>query len=189
MAVIFLTVHGADLIDLRRPDRVIGDDEVQLAVVIVVEPGGGDTEDILRLPDSGALRNVGERAVAVVVVQRIASRVAEEQIFVAVVVVVAGSHTEAESEVLAEQAGTRSDILKRAVAAIAEQAIVETRIRLLHFGKLGAVGEEKVHAAVVVEIEGGHSAAHGLREILPAGEVIVRAVSEVGFGSDIDRKS
>ena len=118
-------------------------------------------------------------------VKDVASGVADEQILEAVVIIVAGGNSEAESEVFAEQPGARGDILEGAVAAVAQQAVVESGIGLLHFRQLGAVGEEKIHAAVVVEVEGGHSAAHGLREILPAGEVIVRPISEVGFGSDI----
>ena len=46
--------------------------------------------------DSGDLRDVGESSVAVVVVQRIAARCADEQIFVAVVVVVADRDPEVE---------------------------------------------------------------------------------------------
>jgi hypothetical protein len=70
MAIVFLAVCGADFVGLRGPDGVVGDDQIQLAVVVVVEPGGGDAQNILRLGDAGALGDVGESAVAVVVVKR-----------------------------------------------------------------------------------------------------------------------
>ncbi len=186
VAVVLAAVDGANDISLGRPDRVVGDDEVELAVVIVIEPCGSHAENVFRLAaNAGALRYVRERAVAVVVIKHVAPGVADKQVGEAVVVVVAGGHAETEPDVLAEQPGARRDVLESAVAAVAEQAIVEARIRLFELRQLGAVGEVEVHAAVVIKIERRDTAAHGLGEVFSAGEIVVAAISEIGLRRDV----
>src|SRR5215472_9958820 len=80
---------------LRRPIDVVGNHQVQFAVVVVIEPGG------TRGPPPGILHScvcghVGEGSVAVVVVENRTSIAEYEQVGESVVVVVSYGHTHPE---------------------------------------------------------------------------------------------
>ncbi len=49
IAVIFIALGGAAEVGLRSPDCVVGDDQIEQAIVVVVEPCGGDAQGIGRL--------------------------------------------------------------------------------------------------------------------------------------------
>jgi hypothetical protein len=72
-------------------------------------------------------RDVGERSVAVVVVERVAVHAAHEDVLVAVVVVVADG--DAGVVAGARQAGLRGDVLEVALAVVLEQAVGVLRRR------------------------------------------------------------
>ena len=84
----------AEGILVEIPDHVVGDEEVQPAVVVVVEPAGGDRPGLAELGmNSGHSRldrHVGEVPVAVVAVQRVSIDPRHVEILPAVVVVVRG---------------------------------------------------------------------------------------------------
>ena len=103
--------------------------------------------------DARRLGYIGEGSVSVVVVQNISPGATDEQVLVAIVVVVAYRDTEIEVQVLAQQTRLGRDILKSAVVPLFQEAVVVGRVGLLHFRQLRAVGEEDVHLAVVVVIE------------------------------------
>ena len=116
IAVEILVVHHAAKVDQRGPHGVVRNDQVQQAVVVVIEPGGGDAERVLRLDaNAGTGCHVGERAVPVVVIQRIPAGGAQEQILIAIVVVIANRDSEVEIEVRPGEAGFRRHIFKGAV--------------------------------------------------------------------------
>ncbi len=79
---------------------------------------------------AGLFRDVGECSIAVVAIQRAIAPVAHEQIFVAVVVVVAGADALPPSG--ARHAGFQRDIGERAVPIV----LVQTADRLWPFGKV-----------------------------------------------------
>ena len=181
VAVVFGAAHGATLVGLRRPGGVVIHDQIEQAVIVVVEPGGHHTQRAGRFAaDAGGRRHIGESAVAVVVVKRVAAGAGNEEVLVAVVIVVADGHAEVEIEILTGQARFDGDILECAVGFLLQEAVVKRRIGLFHFRKLGAVGEEDVQQAVVIEIEEGHAAAHGLRKIFVPLRAVVADVGEVG---------
>src|ERR1035438_7835807 len=102
IAVALAVFRRATDVGFRTPDRVIGDDQVEQTVVVIVEPRGRHAQGVGGLaPDAGALGDIGKRAVAIVVVQRVAPGVADEQIGIAVVVVIAHRHAKTEAEVFA----------------------------------------------------------------------------------------
>jgi len=68
-----------------------------------------------------------------------------------------------------------------------QQAVVIRAVGFLQVGEFCAVGEIDVEFAVVVEIEEGHAAAHGLREVLSAGEAVVGDVGDFRARSDVDK--
>ena len=59
-------IHGAEQIMLRRPLHVISDDQIEFAIVVIVDPGGAGAE-LVRAPEACRFRHVGERSIAVVV--------------------------------------------------------------------------------------------------------------------------
>ena len=67
--------------------EIVGDEEIEIAVAIVVDERGARAPP--GVADAGGLGDVGERAVAVVAVQRLRAERGHEEIEVAVVVVVA----------------------------------------------------------------------------------------------------
>src|SRR5580704_800461 len=132
-----------------------------MAVLVVVDPGaaGVPARFWAGLEEARALGDVGEGAIAVVVVENVLAVVGDEEIVVAVVVVVtdaAGlSPTGADVE-----AGTFGYIGEGAVAIIFE----ETAMRFLAFRETfqaPAVDEEEVEPAVVVVVVEGEAAASG----------------------------
>src|SRR5208337_1035771 len=72
-------------IALRAPLDVVDDDEVELAVAVVVEPGRAGTE-LVRAPHARGLRYIGKRAVAVVVEEMALSKRGNVDVLEAVVV-------------------------------------------------------------------------------------------------------
>src|ERR1019366_687980 len=104
---------------------------------------------------------------------------ADEQVLVAVVVIIANRYTEVEIEIFTRQARLDGDIVESSVGALPQQAVVIRWVCLLHLRKLRAIGKEYVQAAVVIEIEDGHPAAHGLRKILVPSRAVVAAVGNL----------
>ena len=162
------------------------DDEVEEPVLVVVEEGGADGEQVLRLAvEPRAGRDVGEGAVAVVAVEGVRAGIGDEEVGVPVVVEVPGRDAEREVEVLARDVGLRRHLLERAVPAPAEQAAVVGGVGPGVVGELPPVGEEDVDLAVPVVVDEGDPAAHGLREVLARGEVVVRGVGEGGLARHV----
>ena len=73
---------------LGRSLHVIDDEQIEPAVIVVVELGPGDAE--LAVGDARGARHVGEPSVAAIVQQLIPTRAGDEEIHVAVVVEVGG---------------------------------------------------------------------------------------------------
>ena len=159
-------------VDTKGPVHVAGDEEVEPAVVVVVqEPGAGAP---LSRSHSGGFRHVRERAVPVVTVERVSAEVGDVDVCEAVVVVVADR--DAHAVVVLRHAGEASllrHVGKRAIGVLVIEAVPEARARLVRqFVRrhrvidLRAVGEEHVQAIVVVVVQQGHAAAHGLHQVL-----------------------
>ena len=108
--------------------------------------------------------HIGESAVAVVAIERVLPVVGDEQIVVAVVVVVADAAGLSPAG-LVLQAGADRDIGEGAVAIVLE----EVAMRLLAGGKSlqpPAVHQEQIEPAIVVVVVEGQAAAGGFKQIL-----------------------
>ena len=79
---------SAGRILVRRPLHVIDDQEIEAAVVVVVEPAAADGE--VAAGDARGLRDVLESPVAAIAIELIGAHAGHEQIDMAVVVEVAG---------------------------------------------------------------------------------------------------
>src|SRR5271168_2501078 len=95
MAVVAMAVTFADGLVVEIPLQVVDNDEVEQAVVVDIDPGGGDGPERsvlgVGLVQPGFGGDVGEGSVAVVVVERVAVDARDENVFKAVVVVIADS--------------------------------------------------------------------------------------------------
>ena len=106
IAIEVAVAHHTAGIAGRTPERVVGDDQVQQAVIVIVKPGSRDAQGILRFSADARIGcHVRECSVTVIVVQGVSPDAAQEKIFVAVVVVVAYRHAEVEIQLFAGQPG------------------------------------------------------------------------------------
>jgi len=164
--------------------NIIGDEEIKMAVAIVIHEGAAGVPALASAGDAGFFADVGESAVAVVVVENIFAEVGDEEIVETVVVVVADA--DGLSPAGMGEAGFGGDIGEGAVAIIFE----EMRGGLLAGGETfeaGSIDEKNVEPAVVVVIVEGDAAACGLEEIF----IFVLAAEdgfgvEAGFAGDVE---
>ena len=143
--------------------EVIRDEQVKQAVAIALDKraSGGVADAWLQEP--GFLRDVGEGAVAVVVIERALVHARHEDVRVAVVIVIA--HGNACVESAARQTGGIGDIGEDAVSVVTKEPVPIFRRVLCQRGEVGAVGEKDVGPAIAVVIENGHPAGHRLRSV------------------------
>src|SRR5262249_7301026 len=100
---------------------VVGDKQVQVAVAVIIEKGAA-CAPLGVLGTQASLRGyVGGRPVAIVVVERVAAPVGDEEIIETVVIVIADAHGLAPSG--SRQAGLVGNIAKRSVAVVAQQPV------------------------------------------------------------------
>ena len=169
---------------LRVEVHVVGDEQVQMAIAIVIEKTTTGSPPVPAARDAGLLGNIGESAVTVVVIEHVPAPVADKQVVEAVVVIVADTAALAPSGV--SQAGLPGDIGEGAVAIVTEKiagGFWRARLRL----KRGAVHQEDIQPAVVVEIEEGHAAAHLLQQKPLAGRAAgnIAGPGEPGLHGDV----
>jgi len=173
-----LAIQRAIEVCLGSPLDVIANDEIQVAVSVVIHPGSAGAE-FVRAFEPGLLRHVGECAVAIVVKQMVLPVGGDEQIVVAVVVVITDGHAHA----------IDLDGQPRFVRHVGERAIVIVVIELRRgmladvTGPVHAVDQENVGPAVVIVIDEGHAGAHSFGEIFFAeGAVVVHEMDPGLFG-------
>src|ERR1035441_6670355 len=111
------------LVDL--PLAIVGHEQVQAAVVIVVEPAGGHRPHLLSVQHSpaysGLVRNVGKGAVVVVMKKLIPGHAGEEDVRPSVVIVI--SNGDADAITLALDSGFLRNIRESAVVVIVEKTV------------------------------------------------------------------
>ena len=174
-AVAFAVLATPDVFPV--PLDVAEDDQVEPAVVVEVDPGGGGGPVHARggvAAGAGLLCDVGEGPVAVVVVQVVAAELGDVEVFEAVIVKVADGNAHAVADAL--EAGLLGDVFEGTVLALMVEAVPVPRAGLLgdkslrsRVGDGRAIDEEEIKQAVVVEIEGCDAGAHRLEEVLQGG--------------------
>ena len=136
--------------------------DIQVEVAVVVQVGEGGRGRPVAVPSqAGRDRHVLERAVAPVAIQGVRPPSGDEQIGMAVVVVVADRHAVAVSLGHLRQARGSGHILERPIAAISEQAVAKAPTGPIRPGWEGTTLEHiDVEPAVAVEIDQADPAAH-----------------------------
>ena len=182
-------VLAAMAVLLEAPLQIAGHEQIEAAVVVVVEEPGAGAPSVSRDPCTG--RDVGERAVSLVAIEPVAAIAGDVEIREAVVVVVADRRAHPIDAVGgAAETGFLCLVHEGAVALLPVQAVPESRLRFV--GSLSRrlrivnprpVREEQIQAAVVVDVEHGHAAAHGLEQVLVrGGGMLVLKVDRGGPG-------
>jgi len=141
---------------------VIGDEEIELAVAIVIDECAAGIPALATGGDAGFFADVGESAVAIVVIENIFAEVGDEEIFEAIVVVVADADTLAPA--VATDAGLRGDIGESAITIIFKE-VGDWFLAKSGGLELATVDKENVEPAVVVIVVEGDAAAGGFEEI------------------------
>ena len=156
----------------EAPIYITGHEEVEAAVVVVIEEPGA------RAPSAGgnssALRDVGERAVPIVVVERVAAVACHADVLKTIVIVVAHRYTH-RVVVLRHpsEAGFFPHIRECAVGVLIIKAVPKPAIGLVRELAIGhrivdlpSVGEEDIQPPVVVIVEEGYASSHGFQQVL-----------------------
>ena len=98
---------------------VVGDEEIEFAVAIVVDEGTPCTPARALARNACLLAHIGERAVTVVVIHHILAKVGDEQIIPTIVVIISNTHALSPARV--SDAGFGRHIRECAVAIVAKQ--------------------------------------------------------------------
>ena len=166
------------------PLEVVRDEEVQPAVVVEIQEGRARLQGVARHRDARPGGHVGEAPVALVVVEHVVAVVRDQDVHVAVVVVVPDGHPLGVAlDARAAQSRLEGHVDEPPAAGVAEEAIEGGRVRAHVLGRGRPVQEEKVHPAVVVVVEGGHRPAERLERVLHVGrEVLLDEAHAPRFG-------
>ena len=153
--------------------QIVGDVEVGQAVA--VEVGERDVRRPVGAGDARKLRDVAERAVAVVVIEAIGADVADAKIGEAVVVEV--TDRDALTESVLDNPRPFGHVFEATVAAISAQVIEMPEV-ILAGRPIGTLREIKIRPAVAVVIEHGGSAPAELVHVLPRNSRLMSVVKD-----------
>ena len=129
-------VAGAPLaapdIVLRRPLDVVGDDQIEPAIFVVIEPSGAGGPSAF-VGDAGFGGDIGEGSVAVVVIENGAAVAGDVEIGIAVVIEIADRNALAVVSFAAD-AGFFGDVGKSSVAVVVIERGAQRMRRLVDIG-------------------------------------------------------
>ncbi len=159
ISVLAFLARSAGLVQGLGELHKLADEQVQPAIVVVIEPDGAGGPSWRGY--AGFLGHIGKSAVAIVVVQDAFAVLRDVQVGEAVAIVVADCHA------LAVPAGCHSRLLghvgERAIAIIAIERVAQGRIGIEEIA-LSAVDQVDVHPPVVVVVEESAARSGGLRQ-------------------------
>jgi hypothetical protein len=134
---------------------VIGDKEIEIAILVEIGKRAPSTPE--RRTHARCGGDIGERAVAAIVVQHVRPEARDVQIDPAIVVVVAGAGTH--SVPALADTGATGHVLERSIAAVVKQAM----LRLpgdRWIGDRSTIDEKEIDPAIVVVVEKQTSRPH-----------------------------
>ena len=150
-------IQRAPQIQLRAPLHIVRDEQVQLAVAIVIEPRRAGAE--ARVLNARALGHIAKFSVALVVKKMIAIERGDVHVFAAVVIVIGNG--DAHSVHFDIQAAAARNIGERAVVVV----VIERRQGFPAAGRpVLAVDQQNVRPAVAIGIEERATRAQRLRQ-------------------------
>ena len=156
--------------------EVVANEEIEVAVPVVIEKRTTGAPANLRLAQPGLMRDIGKRAISVVTKKNVVSPETAKQVVPPIVVVVAD--TDAGLPAGAAQSRFLRDIGKRAIAIV----LVQMRNRRLSRRPMGiepvSIRKVDVQPAVVVIVKERQPASLGLND----GPLVVDAAPHIGAG-------
>ena len=159
-AVHSFAFRTADSVILRRPVQVAGHEQVEVRIVVVVQPGRPHRPQFLGAGsdprDTGPLRDVGERSVALVAIEDVPVHTGHVEVGRAIVVEVSGHGPHRVA--LAPDPRCLGHVAERPPAFVAIEPVPEAWVVLHEPRDSRAVREEDIEPAVVIEVEKGDSA-------------------------------
>src|SRR5579862_1153614 len=157
---------------IEIPDHVAGHNQIQASVVVVIHPGGARGPS--GAGDACTSRYIGERPIAVIVIQSAVAIAGNEQVFVAIIVVVA--HGNASRVAASGESSLLSHVFKRAVRFLMIESVPVCGAILLGNGTLGhgivnasAVGKKDVETAVIIIVKHGDAGPHCFEQVFARG--------------------
>ena len=174
-----LVVERAVLVGLNRPFDVVRDEQVELAVVVIVKPQRAAGES--RIGHAGFRGDIGKLAVAQIAEKMIRSDRGDVDVHVAIVVVVADGAALAID--FKREPGLPGDIRESPILIV----VIERRDRISRFvaGPVHRVDQQNVLPAVVVVVEKAGAAAHGFRQVLFSKRAVVVFEADARLGGHI----
>ena len=162
-------IRTADGNFVRVESYVVVDEEIQLAVAIVVDPGAAGSVTRAGMGKPRLLGHVRERAVAVVVKQDVLAPAGDEEIVEAVVIVIADRDPGGPDA--AAEARARGHVAERAVAIVAIQA--DRRVIRRSPNAPPAGESHDIEPPVIVVVEKCHAASHRIENVVDVAFVAV----------------
>src|SRR5579872_591046 len=164
-------VAAAVLAVLRVPFHVTRDEQVEFAVVVIIEKSGRDGPT--PAGDPGLRGHIGERSVSIVVIENVPAVTGDVQIRIAIVVVVADRDAHAVVAIARiSQTCLLRYISEGTVSILAVESIPIARIvtvkifRLPHGASyVATIDDKNIEQAIVVVVQERDAAGHGLDEI------------------------
>ena len=139
------------------PLDVARDEQIQVSIVVVIEPAGGDGPHICRGARKTGLRSdIFKSTVPAIAIESIAVESRHENVDIAIVVVVGRGDPHGITR--AGQPSRLCHIGKGHIAVVAEQPVMKFRTGLIGGRKLGSGGEKNIHASIVVIVQCRHAA-------------------------------
>ena len=145
---------------------VAADEQIEVAVAIIVQPGG--TAAPGTGGHGGAGGDIREGPVALIAIELIAAVAGDVDVEEAVVIVVAHGDTGGE-HAIAGETGFGRYIFEFPVAQVAVEGVAGGRLAV---SQVGSVSEEQVGEAVVVEVDDADAGAEGLEHVLFGGSPV-----------------
>src|SRR5690242_13131371 len=134
-----------------------------MAIAVIVNESAAGAPALAVSAHTRLVGYIGKRAIAIVVVESVLAEVSDEQVFVAVVVVIANAHALSPARVRQTRFG--GDISECAVAVVFEEMAMRLAAPRKSF-QSPAVDHKDVQPTVAVVIVKRDSAAGGLQQIL-----------------------
>ena len=163
---------ATSLARFRSPVEVAGYKQIQFPIVVVVKESCRYGPSACR--HSRLRRNIGESAVAIVVVEDVLPIVGDINIRKTIVVVVPDSNSHSVVRVSGVlQAGLHSDVGERAVFVLTVKTVPVCRVVPLEVSRtakwvrhVACIHQKNIEQAIIVVIDQGHAAGHSLNQVL-----------------------
>src|SRR5215469_12014311 len=145
----------------KRKANVVGNEEVQVSIAVVVHEAAAGAKPWLVVRESGGFGHVGESSVAVVSIESVLPEIGAKDVVKAVVVVVAYTNPAGPADRV--QAGFLGDIRERPVAVVLVQPI---RRAFGSASQARAAENKQIHPPVIVIINERAAASGGFHDVL-----------------------